>query len=156
VAPGASYCKEAAMFRTILVAVDGSPNSNEALAMAIDLAQHYNAKLCLLHAFPHVSDLLGTPQYEHLLEARSTIGMQILESMRKQVPAGVKAEIQLLEGPPAPAVLRVAQEDGCDLIVMGSRGHSQLGGMLLGSVSNVVAQRAHCPVMIVHAKDRRA
>jgi len=138
------------MFRNILVAVDGSPQSNAALATAVDLAQHYRASLCLLHAFPHISDLLGTPQYEHLLEARSMIGQQILDSTRAQVPKSVAVEIQLIEGPPAPAILRVAVEDACDMIVMGSRGHGQLAGMLLGSVSSAVAQRANCPVLIVH------
>lgn len=140
------------MFRKILVAIDGSPNSNEAITMAADLAQRYGASICLLHAFPHVSDLLGTPQYENLLEARSAIGAQVLESSRKQIPASVPVEQQLLEGPPAPAVLRVADEEGCDLIVVGSRGYGQLAGMLLGSVSSVVAQRARCAVLIVHGK----
>ena len=138
------------MFRSILVAVDGSKSSGDALTVAIDLAKKYKATICLLHAFPHVSDLLGTPQYEHLLEARSTIGEALLESMRAQVPDGIKVDMQLIEGPPAPAILRVADEDGFDLIVMGSRGQGQLAGMLLGSVSNIVAQRAKCPVMIVH------
>lgn len=138
------------MFHKLLVAIDGSPQSNAALAVAADLAQRYNATLCLLHAFPHVSDLLGTPQYEHLLEARSAIGQQILESTRAQVAVKVPVEMQLIEGPPAPAILRVAAEDGCDMIVLGSRGHGQLAGMLLGSVSSAVAQRAHCAVMIVH------
>ena len=140
------------MFRKILVGIDGSPNSNEAITMAADLAQRYGASICLLHAFPHVSDLLGTPQYEHLLEARSAIGAQVLESSRKQIPASVPVDQQLLEGPPAPAILRVADEEGCDLIVVGSRGYGQLAGMLLGSVSSVVAQRARCAVLIVHGK----
>lgn len=140
------------MFRKILVAVDGSRNATDALALAVDLAQRYGASLCLVHAFPHVSDLLGTPQYEHLLEARSTIGTQILESTRAQVGDAVPAEVQLVEGPAAPAILRIAEEDGCDLIVIGSRGHGQLAGLLLGSVSTVVAQRARCPVLIVHGK----
>ncbi|HNP71644.1 MAG TPA: universal stress protein [Kouleothrix sp.] len=141
------------MFKKILVAVDGSHNSREALNMATDLAKQYRAKIELVHAFPHVSDLLGTPQYEHLLEARSAIGGQILDTMRQQVPAEMLAEVQLLEGPPAPAILRVAEEDGCDLIVLGSRGHGQLAGILLGSVSNTVAQRARCAVLIVHSQN---
>jgi nucleotide-binding universal stress UspA family protein len=138
------------MFGKILVAVDGSQQSSAALAVAVDLAQHYGSSICLLHAFPHVSDLLGTPQYEHLLEARSTIGHQLLESTRAQVAADIPIETQLIEGPPAPAILRVAAEDKCGLIVVGSRGHGQLAGMLLGSVSSAVAQRANCPVLIVH------
>jgi len=143
------------MFRSILVAVDGSKSSTDALAIAIDLARKYNASVCLLHAFPHVSDLLGTPQYEHLLEARSAIGEALLGSMRAQVPDGIAVDMQLIEGPAAPAILRVADEDGFDLIIMGSRGQGQLAGILLGSVSTVVAQRAKCPVMIVHGLPAR-
>jgi nucleotide-binding universal stress UspA family protein len=138
------------MFRNILVAVDGSTSSNDALTVAIDLAQKYNASICLVHAFLHVSDLLGAPHYEQLLEARSETGAAILESARTQVGDLVPVETQLIEGPPAPAILRVAEEDGFDLVVMGSRGHGQIAGLLLGSVSNIVAQRANCPVMIVH------
>jgi nucleotide-binding universal stress UspA family protein len=138
------------MFRKILVAVDGSRHSSRALEFADDLSRRYKAPLLLLHAFPHVSDLLGTPQYERMLEARSLIGEQLLASAHAQVNERTQVETQLIEGPPAPAILRVAAEEGCDLIVVGSRGHGQLAGILLGSVSSVVAQRAGCPVLIVH------
>ena len=138
------------MFRKILVAVDGSEQSNAALAIASDLAQRYGATLCLLHAFAHVSDLLGSPQYRQLLEARSVLGQQVLDSARTQVGDAAPVDTQLIEGPAAPAILRVAVEDRCDMIVMGSRGQGQLAGLLLGSVSNAVAQRAQCPVLIVH------
>jgi nucleotide-binding universal stress UspA family protein len=138
------------MFRKILVAVDGSKQSTAALAIAADLARRYRASLLLLHAFPHISDFLGTPQYEYLLETRSAIGQQLLNGARAQVEEDIPTETQLIEGPPAPAILRVTAEDHCDMIVMGARGHGQLAGLLLGSVSAVVAQRAHCPVLIVH------
>jgi len=138
------------MFRKILVAVDGSQHGRAALDLAVDLAQRYQAALCVLHAFPHVSDLLGTPQYESLLVARSMIGQQLLESAQVQIGGTVVVETQLIEGPPAPAILRVAEEEGCDLIVIGSRGRGQIAGILLGSVSSTVAQRAHCPVLIAH------
>jgi nucleotide-binding universal stress UspA family protein len=114
------------------------------------IAQQYGGTLCLLHAFPHLSDLLGMPQYEHLLEARSILGQRVLDGAVARVGGAVPVETQLIEGPPAPAILRVAAEDGCDLIVIGSRGHGQLTGLLLGSVSSAVAQRARCPVLIVH------
>jgi nucleotide-binding universal stress UspA family protein len=94
--------------------------------------------------------LLGMPQYEHLLEARSALGQRVLDSAQAQLGGLVSVETQLIEGPPAPAILRVAAEDRCDLIVIGSRGHGQLSGLLLGSVSSAVAQRAECPVLIVH------
>ncbi len=138
------------MFRKILVAVDGSRHSSQGLEFADDLARRYKIPLLVLHAFPHVSDLLGTPQYERVLESREMIGEQILASARAQLSAREPVETQLIEGPPAPAILRVAAEEHCDLIVIGSRGHGQLAGILLGSVSSVVAQRAECPVLIVH------
>lgn len=144
------------MFRKILVAIDGSAHADAALACAIDLARRYEATLCLVHAFPPVSDLLGAPQYEHLLEARSVGGMQLLEHARAQVAGAASVELQLIEGPPAPAILRIAQEEKCDLIVVGSRGRGQIAGLLLGSVSSVIAQRAACPVLIVHEQLNRA
>lgn len=138
------------MFNKILVAIDGSQPASRALDTAVELARRCNASLCLLHAFPHVSDLLGTPEYERLIETRSVIGRALLESARTQVGDRAPCEVQLIEGPAAQAIIRVAEEEGFDLIVVGSRGHSQLGGLLLGSVSNTVAQRAKCPVLIVH------
>ena len=138
------------MFRKLLVAIDGSEQSNAALHVAVDLARHYRASLGLLHAFPHVSDLLGTPQYESLVAARSAIGEALLDAARRLAGDAVPVETQLIEGPPAQAILRVAQEDGYGMIVMGSHGRGQIAGILLGSVSSVVAQRAQCPVLIVH------
>lgn len=138
------------MFRKLLVAIDGSPHARKALTIAVDLAQRYQASLGLIHAFPHVSDMLGTPEYEHMLDARTMIGQALLDSARTQVGDLVPVETQLIEGPPAAAILRVAEDEGYDLIVMGSRGHGQLAGLLLGSVSHIVMQRAHCPVLVVH------
>jgi nucleotide-binding universal stress UspA family protein len=141
---------EDTMLHKILVAIDGSSLARAALDFAVDLALRYRATVVLVHAFPHVSDLLGTPQYEHLLAARTLNGQRLLESARTQVGDAAPVETQLVEGPPAPAILRVAADEGCDMIVVGSRGHGQLTGLLLGSVSSVVAQRADCPVLIVH------
>jgi nucleotide-binding universal stress UspA family protein len=140
---------EESMVRKIVVAVDGSAHAQAALDFAVDMASHYGATLLLLHAFPHVSDLLGTPYHEHLLAARTLIGQQLLESARAQAGDAVPVETQLLEGPPAPAILRAAAAEHCDMIVVGSRGQGQLAGLLLGSVSSVVAQQASCPVLIV-------
>lgn len=138
------------MFNRLLVAVDGSRPAMRAIDAAVEIARRFGASICLLHAFPHVSDMLGTPSYEHLIEARSLIGRGLLEAARSQVGDHAECDVQLIEGPAAQAILRVAEEEQFDLIVVGSRGHGQLGGLLLGSVSNSVAQRAKCPVLIVH------
>src|SRR5260221_4476993 len=121
------------MFRKILVAVDGSRHSSRALEFADDLSRRYKTPLLVLHAFPHVSDLLGIPQYECMFEVCALIGEQLIASARAQLSEREPVETQLIEGPPAPAILRVASEEGCDLIVVGARGHGQLTGIPLGS-----------------------
>jgi nucleotide-binding universal stress UspA family protein len=138
------------MIHKILVAVDSSPHAQAALALATDLARRYRAVLGLLYAFPHVSDLLGHPEYERLLELRTLAGNAVLDDARRVVGDGVPIETHVLEGPPAQAILRVAAEEGYGLIVVGSRGHGVMAGLLLGSVSNAVVQRALCPVLVVH------
>ncbi|MCU0492814.1 MAG: universal stress protein [Chloroflexaceae bacterium] len=137
------------MFRRILVATDGSPQATLAVRAAADLARRYRATVTLLHAYHHVSDLIGTPYYDRLLESRVANAEALLSAAHAEIGNGVVVETQLIEGPPAAAILRVALEEKHDLIVIGSRGHSQLASMVLGSVSGAVAQRAPCPVLIV-------
>ena len=143
------------MIHKILSAFDGSSHAEAALAFAADLAQRYRAPLLVLHAFPRVSDMLGTPQYDELLATRSLLGEQLLETARMRLPDTIEVETQLIEGPPAQAILRVAAEDDCDLIVVGSRGRGQFTELILGSVSSMVAHQAMCPVLIVHERCER-
>jgi nucleotide-binding universal stress UspA family protein len=68
----------------------------------------------------------------------------------------VEIVIEVLEGPPADAILRVADVRECDLIVMGSRGHGALASLLLGSVSHRVLAHAHVPVLVVRSTETAA
>lgn len=138
------------MFHKILVAVDGSDHSHKAVTVATDLARRYHSSLCLLHAFPHVADYLGSPLYDQRVNQSTLNGQVLLEQMKDEIAATVPVETQLIEGPPAPAILRVAETEGYDLIVLGSRGQPAVVSMLLGSVSRAVTQQAHCPVLVVH------
>lgn len=137
------------MFKRIIVAVDGSDHSDKALEYAKGLAETFGSKLWLVHAFPRTSDLIGYDEYEHLIARREGAGQAILNKARERLGDG-KFEIQeeLLEGPPAEAILSVAQTREADLIVMGCRGLGSLQGLLFGSVGNKVAQYATCPVML--------
>jgi nucleotide-binding universal stress UspA family protein len=139
------------MFNKILVAVDESDHAHKAVDVAVDLATHYNSQLCLLHAFPHVADHLGSPVYDNLLTQSTMSGQKLLDEIRIAIAdKKLAVDTQLLEGPPASAILRVAETEGYDLIVMGTRGHNAVVNLMLGSVSSAVSHKAHCPVMLIH------
>jgi nucleotide-binding universal stress UspA family protein len=80
------------------------------------------------------------------MKEADTILQAALKAVDK-IPGEIHTEI--LEGPPAEAILDVANTRECDLIVMGSRGLGRLTGLLIGSQSQKVVQHAPCPVLIV-------
>ncbi len=138
------------MFRKILVAVDETAQSAEALRVATQLARQNNGCVTLVHAFPQIADHLGSPIYEDLLHSATYAGQALLEHMQAEVGDDVVCDAQLLQGAPAEAILNVARTEKMDMIVMGTRGHGSLLTFLLGSVSNEVTHRAPCPVLVIH------
>lgn len=139
------------MFKNILVAFDGSQCSKNALTYAKNMAEQYNATLWLVHVFPHTSDLLGYEDYEKLFSRRKGAGQAVLDSAKEDLgePSFAVRE-ELLEGPEAEAILKIAENTQSDIIVMGTRGLGAVKGLLLGSVSRKVIHYAECPVMVVH------
>lgn len=138
------------MFDIILAAVDGSTHSEKALEYAGNLAEGHGSDLFLVHAFPHTADLRGYSDYARLIARRVKEGQVILNAARKILgdsPLNIQEE--LLEGPAADAIISVAKARKADLIVMGTRGHGSLKGVLFGSVSNKVSHYAPCTVMVV-------
>jgi nucleotide-binding universal stress UspA family protein len=101
-------------------------------------------------AYDPIPTYLGEPNLQNAIDARMKEAEAVLEQARTivgKIPGEVRAEI--MEGPPADAILRVAETRGSDLIVMGSRGLGQITGLLLGSQSQKVVNHAPCPVLIV-------
>jgi nucleotide-binding universal stress UspA family protein len=138
------------MFQKILVAYDGSPHSERTLAIAIDLAKCAGASITLLTAYDKVPAGLGEPNFQealnHTVVTARDMTLKVLAAVRA---AGLTADMNVLEGPAPDAILRVAETEGHDLIVMGSRGLGQFQGLLLGSVSDRVLHHAKIPVLIV-------
>ena len=146
------------MFKNILVATDGSAFSNKAVATAAQLAHSLHAKLLLLH----VRSPLESP---HHVEggALSSLGgkvvmQEIEEEERKLLDAaleiaaadGVKAETAFVAGYSThDAIIRIAREQGCDLIVMASHGRRGISSLLLGSETQKVLTHTTVPVLIV-------
>jgi len=139
------------MIQNILLVTDGSAPSRRAADFAASLATQYHAKVTVLHAYHPVPLRLGEPYYGQALatvlqEAQALVD-GVVEHLCKTGVAEVDQEI--LEGPASEAILRVAETRKPDLLVIGGRGMGTWQGLLLGSVSLAVTQRAECPVLVI-------
>lgn len=141
-----SIPSESTLFRSIIVALDGSPESWRALELATGLARSSGSRLTLLHAWEPVRGALGEPYSTLAVEERIEHGERLLERAENYV-ADLLPTRDLVEGPAADAILRVADAQHADLIAIGARDHGVLRA-LLGSVSSRVLQHAPCPVLI--------
>jgi nucleotide-binding universal stress UspA family protein len=142
------------MFERIVLAVDGASDAREATRYARELAVRDGAQVVVVTAFERIPTILGEPQQsemeaERVAEAR-LIAEEAAHGLEK---AGVGVIVEVLEGPAAEAILKVANVRQSDLIVMGSRGHGNLARLVLGSVSHSVLAKAHVPVLIARAQE---
>jgi len=144
----------------ILVGVDGSPESREALAWAASLAQITGATVLAVHAVGLLEKLgpegSSVPSAGHLEEIRDVFETTWCEPVRLE---GVSVEMQMRYGTPADVVLSAAEQESAAVVVVGSRGtgRASLGG--LGSTSNRLAMSCPVPVVIVptpHPDDGRS
>jgi nucleotide-binding universal stress UspA family protein len=142
------------MFKRILLATDGSADADAALAYARELARRDNAQVIVVHAFEPVPTYLGEPWEGRVAARHAAAGQQVADDAAQKLrEAGADIIVEVLEGPPANAILNVADVRQCDLIVMGSRGHGSLASLLLGSVSHRVLSHARVPVMVVRTAE---
>ena len=140
------------MFEKILLAVDGSRHAQSALAYAQELALRDGSQVVVVHAFEPIPAYLGEPWEAEVTARHVATGRGVADdAAQKLQQLGLDVIIEVLEGPPADAILKVAKVRQCDLIVMGSRGHGALASLLLGSVSHRVLAHAQAPVLVVRA-----
>ena len=151
------------MFSKILVGIDGSEYSRNAVNYALNLASKYNSDLFLLAIVPskvHHGDSSGVfgmvaPSYfqEYKKEAEKWFG-EIISNINSSetsidIRSKVKSEVITTPFSTAASILNYAEERDVDLIVIGTRGNSGLKKMLLGSVATDVVTYSYCPVMVV-------
>jgi nucleotide-binding universal stress UspA family protein len=143
------------MFKEIVVAFDGSDHAESAILTACDMADRYSAKLHVVHV-PEVHDqaiAMGAsavvlPVDEDTLQESGQTIIKRAEQLAKGA-GHIFSSTDILSGAPGDAILISAKERGADLIVSGRRGHGQLKGILMGSVSQKIASGADCAVLTV-------
>ena len=137
------------MYDRILLPTDGSRGNSRAVEQAIGLAAQSDARLHVLFV---VEDLPYAPEMmDGQVEARlREIGEEAISDIRQHAAdAGVSVETALEDGTPHRSILEYADEEGMDLIVMGTHGRSGLDRYLLGSVTERVVRGADTPVLTV-------
>ena len=139
---------------TIVVGVDGSAGSQEALRFAAAEARLRQAKLRVVAAWTltYVAAPVGmmVPIDDALLpELRENARAVLDKAVAEAIGAATDIEIEksVCEGSPVKVLVDAAQ--GADLLVVGTRGHGGFAGLLLGSVSQQIVHHAPCPVVIV-------
>lgn len=164
--------KEVRVFTTILLPLDGSHESEQAMRFAVGLAKQVGADLVLARAFEparHTTQISGLDQpqamdivvrqTERRDQARVAQARSYLEGMSAQAKQqGVGVVHHLLMEPGGKALLKVVRDYRVDLIVMASRGRTGLHRALLGSVADELVRGSPCPVLLVGpaAAGRRA
>jgi nucleotide-binding universal stress UspA family protein len=136
------------MFERMVVAIDGSPESSKTIPVAVDLAQKYRSSVVVVHV----------REYTRYEGADIDMGPPIPASelvdnvVARFADAGVDAsgEIRRISsGKTAEQIVEVASTSQAGLIVMGTRGMTELKSLVLGGVANKVVHQAHCPVLLV-------
>lgn len=138
---------------SIVVALDGSPSSERALALSVSLATKFNSRLTLVH----VAEPLFVPPEPFgfnsaaIESSNRDYGRKVLdEATAKAREAGIEAQTVLVVGAPADELLQAAERLDASVIVIGSRGQGRVGRLLLGSVSDRVLHHARASVLVVH------
>ena len=133
----------------VLVPIDGSPQSNAALELALE--RFADADLTLVHVVDPVGDDWDDPSTEagKRFEAETELAERLFEDARAQIPADVTVETVVKRGSPWREVVACVDERDVDHVVMGSHGRDGASRLLLGSVAELVVRRASAPVTVV-------
>jgi len=139
------------MFKHIIWATDGSESADRALELAKSLATQDGASLLVLHSIEHLTGPGARGAYTENADEDDR-QVKIAAQVKELGEQGVTAQLKVVHGGTGGAahpIADVAKEEGADLIVVGTRGHTAIGGLLLGSVTQRLLHIAPCPVLVV-------
>jgi nucleotide-binding universal stress UspA family protein len=135
--------------RCVVVGYDGSPAARAAVALAVDRVGA--GRLYIVHAYHPPADFWGTEHQQDILDRALAHGERLLGELEASVEPRLRAvdfETELLNGPPADAIARVAEARHADEIIIGTRGYGRVRAVL-GSVAHELLHLAPCPVTVL-------
>jgi nucleotide-binding universal stress UspA family protein len=136
------------VFKTIVVAVDGSESSDLAVAAAAELARESGGRIVAVHIKELIAGRFAGPVHVDEDDLQAKIRGQVKEL----TDSGLNVTLEMhstMTGGPAPVVADTAGREGADLIVSGTRGHTALAGVIVGSVAQRLLHLTPCPVLVV-------
>lgn len=144
------------MFTRIVVGTDGSETAAEAVRQAIDLAKMEGATLSIVSAYAPISERRVKDQQreapadvQYEIGPREDVNLVLDAAAADARKDGIEVQTHPVEGDPAEAILKVAEETKADLIVVGNKGMTGARRFILGSVPNNISHHAPCSVIIV-------
>lgn len=145
------------MFSRILVPVDGSATSDQAVRTAVAMASAFKASVAIVSvidpfAFTGVGSDMAYGQNEYLEAARAQADTANTAARNTCTDSGIDATVSVVEGSAIyTSIIEAASAASADVIVMGSHGRKGLEKLILGSVTSQVLAHSHLPVMVVRA-----
>ena len=138
------------VFTKILIPVDNSKHSDNAVSYGASLAEMSGGKITILHCHRPVPTGLGEPNFQKAIDDATRESYAILETKTALLKdRKVDYDEKIIGGSTAKSIKTVAETEGCDLIIMGSKDESDLEELVAGSVIHKVLHIAECPVMII-------
>jgi nucleotide-binding universal stress UspA family protein len=139
------------MYKKILVAYDGSEGSKKALERGVKTAQLYQAEITAIWVqskLPHYPETISEVKQE---QAGAIAYAGKLENEVKHFSKKMNYPIRFVfqQGHTTKTIVTVAEKEHFDLVIVGSTGHSNLWGRLLGHTADMISENAHCDVLIV-------
>ncbi|HVN63873.1 MAG TPA: universal stress protein, partial [Candidatus Binataceae bacterium] len=148
-----------------LAATDFSEDSKFALDFAEELARKFSAEIVVLHVDQPLAPVIMTPELgpamdvgamNRIAEEQRLLAQRELDTIvRRLRDGGLKAKSMLKVGSPFLEIIRTAQSENSELIVLGTHGRTGLAHVLLGSVAERVVQKAPCAVLTIRHPDRK-
>lgn len=136
--------------KKILMAIDGSEHSSKVLEKTIEYAKLLDAGVILVLCHEKFPVNLGDPYREQHIASILRESEKLIEPFVQRLQSkNIPVEERLMEEPAGKMIPEIAKIESCDLIVMGSRGLSNLTSLILGSVTHRVLQTAPCSVLVV-------
>jgi len=148
------------VYRCIVVGFDGSAASRHAVGRAVELARALGSRLVVATVVAPPTVFLGELLVPEVVDLSTVVepAKKQLEALTREIreTTGVEAEPVVLMGDPADELVNYAEENGCDLIVVGRRGRGGLERLILGSVSSKLVSISHrIDVLVVESASAR-